>query len=153
MNTNEESTATIEEGDSGDQPVLPTADQQPIHQQAAQFARQHPVITVAGGLAIGALAAALIPDRNRKYIARQSSQLAEAITATGAAIAQQAASQASSAGSTLRDQAASLAERAGQAGHASIEQAQALIGRSKPEPTPIERILQIVSELKDRSRR
>jgi len=112
MNTNEESTATIEEGDSGDQPVLPTADQQPIHQQAAQFARQHPVITVAGGLAIGALAAALIPDRNRKYIARQSSQLAEAITATGAAIAQQAASQASSAGSTLRDQAASSRRQA-----------------------------------------
>lgn len=139
--------------------------EQPVaaHDRALAFVREHPVMTIAGGLAVGAVAAALIPRRNRRYVARQGSMLADAITAASATIAHQALSSLDTASSGVRRGAhavASRAERAGDkvahrasgAAHAAYDRAQALLGR-KPAPTLGERIAARVGEIAEHLRR
>ncbi|MCX7865089.1 MAG: hypothetical protein N2423_08665, partial [Novosphingobium sp.] len=55
---------------------------QPSHPVSA-FVQKHPGIAIAGGVAIGILAAALIPRRNRALVTRKSSALAETLGMTG----------------------------------------------------------------------
>ena len=164
MSTGEETTpATTSTGTQNN--VVPLAYQPerlPAHKQAARFVREHPVATIAGGLAIGAVAAALIPRGNRRYVARQGSMLADAIAAASATIAHQALSSLDSASSTVRSGAHSLASRAsdvGEAaagraertGHALYGRAQSLLGR-KPAPTFTERLAERLGEIAGRVR-
>lgn len=55
---------------------------QPSHPVSA-FVQKHPGIAIAGGVAIGILAAALIPRRNRALVTRKSSALVETLGMTG----------------------------------------------------------------------
>ena len=87
------------------------------HQKVVNFVQDHPVITIAGGLALGAVAAALIPRRNRTFVAKRTSKLADAIAAASAVIAQQAIGQIETAASGVSAQAHSLAGRAEHLGH------------------------------------
>lgn len=164
MTTNDEAMAA-DNGAAGSNVVaLPGPARGRPDRKLANFVHDHPVMCIAGGLAAGALAAALIPSRNRKFIARRASVWSEAVTAAGAAIAQQALDQLNSASSGLRDQAGSLATKAGDAGHAamnrmervsevSIGKAQALLRRAKPEPTLSEKIAAAAGELIERIQR
>ncbi len=99
MNNKDETNMTSDQ--TGDQPTQQTKQTNVVplpHKDASlspqgralAFTREHPVMTIAGALAVGAVAAALIPQRNRRYVARQSSMLADAIAAAGATIAHQA---------------------------------------------------------------
>jgi hypothetical protein len=124
--------------------------------RAIAFVREHPVMTLAGGLAVGAVAAALIPRRNRRYVARQGSLIADAITAASATIAQQALSSLDTASAGVRKGAQAVASRAGDAGgaaQAAFDKAQALLGRRAAPPTLGERIAARAGEIADRLRR
>lgn len=130
-------------GESGGTNVvkLPAPQDEPVLNKVTSFAREHPMMTVAGGLAIGAVAAALIPRRNRKIIAGRTSVWSDAVAAAATALAQQAVSHATSAGDAVRESAGSLAHRAGEIGTAarermetigdkSLARAQSLVGRA-----------------------
>ena len=162
----------MDSGDTSDQAtaqtnvvVLPNkAEELPVHRKAAEFVREHPVATVAGGLALGAIAAALIPRGNRAFVARKSSLMAEAIAAASAAVAQQALGSLDTASSGVKRGAhslASLAEHAGEvvadrasgAAHAAYERAQALLGRKTLPPTLGERIAARAGEIAGRLRK
>ena len=157
------------------EPTAPPANAQtnvvPLQQQpepspqrkVANFVQDHPMMTIAGGLAIGAIAAALIPRRNRKFIARHTSMWADAVTAASGAIAQQAIGQIEAAASGARSRAHSLAGRAehmghstidrmGQVGHSSLDKARSLIG-SKVEPTFTDRVSAKAEKLRKRLHR
>ncbi|MCB2049599.1 MAG: hypothetical protein KDE32_15445 [Novosphingobium sp.] len=123
------------------------------HQKAAAFVREHPVMTIAGGLAIGAVAAALIPRRNRAYVAKQGSLLADAIAAASATVAQQALCSLDTASTSVRKGANSIAARAEHAGELAYGKAQSLLGRKPVAPTLGERIAATAGELAGRLRR
>jgi hypothetical protein len=146
--------------------ALPQKDElAPAQNKAAAFVREHPVMTLAGGLALGAVAAALIPRRNRRYVARQSSVLAEAIAAASATIAHQAMSSLDTASTGVRRGARSVAsraehagevviDRAGSAAHSAYDRAQALLGRKKSAPPTLgERIAARAGEIAGRLRK
>jgi hypothetical protein len=127
------------------------------------FVREHPVLVIAGGLAAGAVAAALIPRRNRQYVTRQSSLLAEAIAAAGTAIAQQALANLNNASTTVQDRAQVLAARAEEAGgavldrserarNAAYDRALTLLGRKRPAPTLSARVASRAGKLARRLR-
>ena len=133
--------------------VLTPADEVlPPHRKAAAFVREHPVLTIAGGLAVGAVAAALIPRRNRAYVAKQSSLIADAIAAASASVAQQALGSLETASSGVRRGAHAVASRAEHAGEAVVGRAQALLGRKPVPPTLGERIAARAGEIAERLR-
>jgi ElaB/YqjD/DUF883 family membrane-anchored ribosome-binding protein len=160
---------TMTTDQSGERPtqtnVVPLPQkEQPVsaREQALAFVREHPVATIAGGLAVGAVAAALIPRRNRRYVARQGSLIADAIAAASASIAHQALSSIDTASTGVRRGAHAVATRAERAGdvvadkasgaaHAAYDRAQALLGR-KPVPTLGERIAARAGEIAGRLR-
>lgn len=138
--------------------VLPQRDEvAPPQNRAVAFVREHPVMTIAGGLALGAVAAALIPGRNRRYVARQGSLIADAIAAASTAIAHQALGTLDTASTGVRRGTRAMASRAehagevvvdkaGSAAQAAFERAQALLGR-KPALSLGERIAARASEI------
>jgi hypothetical protein len=97
---------TAEGTESTDQGAEETEGQErPI----ARFVHEHPAMVIAGGLAIGALAAALIPRRNREFVAEKSSALADAVSAAGLMLYREAMDRADAAGEGIRG----IAERLG----------------------------------------
>ncbi len=168
MTTNEASTPPAEGADTAATrnnvvPLAQPEQQQPAHRKVTSFVQQHPIATIAGGLAIGAIAAALIPRRNRTYVAGKTSAWAGAVSAASAAIAQQAISQIEAAASGARSQSHSLSERAQrvghsaldraeQAGHSSLERARALLSRI-PETGISEKVTDTTEKLKRRLHR
>lgn len=86
--------------------------------RAGHFVREHPVLVVAGGLAIGALAAALLPKGNRSRVLRRAVTLAEAASAASVLFGKQAWNKAEVAGQGIRERggvAARGLERLGEA--------------------------------------
>jgi len=77
----------------------------------ARFIHDHPGMAIAGGIALGVLAAALLPKRNREYIAGKSSAIADAVSAAGLMLYREAVERAEAAGDDMRG----LAERLGDA--------------------------------------
>ena len=111
---------------------LPAAASNLAENRGVQFVKDHPVLTIAGGLAVGALAAALIPRRNREYVSRRTSALADAVTTASLALASQALEKAEAAGAGVSHQAHRLAERAGRMGERAASSAHALLPQSRP---------------------
>ena len=135
---------------TSDQPISPTAKtnvvalpqmDEPVSAQtkAVAFVREHPVMTLAGGLAIGAVAAALIPRRNRRYVAKQGSMIADAIAAASASIAQQAVTSLDSASSGVRRGSQAVQASVEHAGEAAYGRAKSLLGRKQSPSTLGER--------------
>ncbi len=145
--------------------ALPQKDEMArAHSKAVAFVREHPVMTLAGGLAFGAVAAALIPRRNRRYVARQGSAIADVIAAASASIAQQALTSFDTASASVRRGAHTVAsragdarevviDRAGDAAQAAYDRAQALLGRKPAPPTLGERIAARAGEIAGRLRK
>ena len=114
-----------------DETVSPQNKAVAASRKAANFVREHPVMTLAGGLALGAVAAALIPRRNRRYVARQGSLIADAIAAASASIAQQALTSLDTASSGVRRSSQAVASRVEHAGEAAYGRARSLLGRKR----------------------
>ena len=74
----------------------------------ARFVHEHPAMVIAGGLAIGAVAAALIPRRNREFVSEKSSALADAVSAAGLMLYREAMDRADAAGESIRGIAGKL---------------------------------------------
>lgn len=151
MTENDIETTGTEEQSPDNVVSLPAVPKEPPHRKVAQFVHEHPVLTIAGGIAAGALAAALIPKRNRDMVTKRASVWADAVSAATAAIAQQALERAEAASSQVRNQADAFAERASDLGHsaknriegvskAAASKAQGLIDRSRPEPGLAEKL-------------
>lgn len=164
MTENDSNAPATDATGSGNVVALPSAPKEKAHNKVADFVHEHPLMTVAGGLAVGALAAALLPKRNRAYIAKRTSLWADAISAASVAIAQQALQRAEAASSQVQNHADALAghaEHLGQAaigkvekiGEAASDKAHSLLGRPRPEPTLAEKIVAIAGELKDKLHR
>lgn len=103
-------------------------------EQVSRFVKDHPVMVIAGGLALGALAAALLPRRNRAYVAKRSSAVADAVTAASLAIAKQVLDRAEHLGGDVRRQS----ERVGRSTASGFERladvAVDALGRFNPPP-------------------
>lgn len=107
-----------------------TAHSHPI----AQFVHDHPLITIAGGLAIGAAAAALIPRKNREKVTRTASHWKGAAGAAAMALIQQALEKAEETSDIVKQRAGNVgthleamgektSAKAGQAGERIVETA------------------------------
>ncbi|MDG2004253.1 MAG: hypothetical protein P8J20_13065 [Novosphingobium sp.] len=83
----------------------------------ARFVNEHPGMTIAGGIALGVLAAALLPKRSRKYVTEKSSAMADAVSAAGLMLYREAVDRAGAAGDGIRD----IADRVGNAGDEKSE--------------------------------
>jgi len=90
----------------------PEAQESQTRRPISQFVHDHPAMTIAGGIALGVLAAALVPKRSRTFVTEKSSALADAVSAAGLALYRETLERAESAGDGIRD----MAERLGQAG-------------------------------------
>jgi len=82
--------------------VLAAEETEAKERPIARFVHEHPAMVIAGGLAIGALAAALIPRRNREFVAEKSSGLADAVSAAGLMLFREAMDRADAAGEGIR---------------------------------------------------
>ena len=85
-------------------------DERPI----AQFVHEHPGMAIAGGIALGVMVAALLPRRNREFVAEKSSAVADAVSTAGLMLYREALDRAGAAGDGIRD-------IAGRLGHAGSE--------------------------------
>lgn len=81
-----------------------------------QFVKDHPVVAVAGAVAMGAVVSALLPRRAGRKLAGRAAQLIEIASVAGLAFGREAVERAESAGTSLRKQGESLADRAGTLG-------------------------------------
>ena len=85
--------------------------------QVGDFVREHPLLVVAGGIAIGAVAAALLPRGTGRKLVRHAAGLAEIVGAASAVLGTRARETAEAAGAGLREHgsaAASKLERLGE---------------------------------------
>ena len=83
---------------------------------AAKVARDHPLLVVAGGIAVGAVVAALLPKRTTGKLTKGARHLASVAGTAGLALGRQAiekSSQARDAGRDIGRQAIDRAEEAG----------------------------------------
>lgn len=86
-----------------------------------QFVKDHPVVAVAGAVAIGAVVSALLPRRAGRKLAGRAAQIIEIASVAGLALGRDAVERAESAGSSLRRQGESLADRAGTLGSSAAD--------------------------------
>lgn len=77
------------------------------------FAREHPGLVVAGGVALGLVAGALLSRGGGRRLARHALTLAEVAGTAGIALGRQAMERAEGAGTELRRQGEVIAEKAG----------------------------------------
>jgi hypothetical protein len=77
------------------------------------FAREHPGLVVAGGVALGLVAGALLSRGTGRRLAQHALTLAEVAGAAGITLGKQAMDKAEDAGEGLRRGGEALAERAG----------------------------------------
>lgn len=152
MTKHENETSDTESKTAGNIVKLPATGEAGNENAAVRFVKDHPVLTVAGGLAAGILAAAFIPRRNREYVARRTSDFADAVTTASLAMATQALEKAEAARSEVSDRAGAVVERASDLGERAVGRAQRLLPRSKPK-TLGERLSVKAEEVLDRLQR
>lgn len=96
-----------------------TVEQRPS-EKAIAFVKRHPVITVAGGIAIGVAVSALLPRRVSRKIASRSLDLAEAAGAASVVLGRKAGDKAHDLGVDARKQASKFAGKAEKAGDLAV---------------------------------
>ena len=69
---------------------------------AIAFVKEHPGLAIAGGIAVGIVAAALFPRRPRSRLGKRGAKLGDAVSATAALLAREAVSRAEVTGKELR---------------------------------------------------
>lgn len=98
---------------------LPTRIKDDSQRAVSSFVQDHPLLTVAGGIAVGLLAGALLPRRAGQRMARRSMELAEMAGAVGTLFGRQALERAETATRDLRKQSELLAGQAEKFGKAT----------------------------------
>lgn len=78
------------------------------------FIRDHPGAVIAGGVALGLIAGALLSRGSGRKLARHALTLAEVAGTAGLALSRQAMERAEEAGDELRSQGNAIADKAGQ---------------------------------------
>lgn len=107
------------------------AAEQPAGRTITEFVREHPVLVVAGGLAAGLLAGALLHGGTRRRLLRGGAALAEAAAAGGMALTRQALELAESTRSDLRQRGEAISERAERFGGAASERIERIGGSAR----------------------
>lgn len=95
------------------------ADQRPSDKVIA-FVKRHPVVTVAGGIAIGVAVSALIPRRASRKLLAKAVDLAEVAGAASVVLGKQAGGKAHDVGIGARKQASVLADKAEKVGDLAV---------------------------------
>ena len=78
---------------------------------AVDFVRDHPVLVVAGGIALGAVAAAFLPRGTGRKLVRRAVQVAEIAGTASAVLGRRAMDTAESTGAGLRERGAAVADK------------------------------------------
>jgi|3_EtaG_2_1085321.scaffolds.fasta_scaffold23686_4 uncharacterized membrane protein YebE (DUF533 family) len=105
-------------------PLTPAKTELTPREKVVGFVKKHPVITVAGGLALGVAASALLPRKTGRKLIGRATKLAEAAGAATVMFGRETSEKAQELGVEARESAgklASTAERASSATAASIE--------------------------------
>lgn len=92
------------------------------------FVRDHPLLVLAGGVAVGVLVSSLLPKGAARRMAGRAVNLAEIAGAASVALSKDAWDKAESAGSTIARSSADLAGRASELGRAGAHRASAASG-------------------------
>jgi hypothetical protein len=100
-----------EKQSSGNVVELPQQAKNDPVQTASDFVREHPVLTVAGGLALGVIAAALLPKGTTRRLAKRAISLAEIAGTAGALLGSRVRDRAEATGAGLREQGGLVADR------------------------------------------
>ncbi len=100
---------TVENKESEVEAVaLPAQVENDQRRPISKFVHEHPVMTIAGGIAIGIAAAALIPKSNRQKVVGKASKWSGIVSTAALAMAREALERADSAREDLRRQADSI---------------------------------------------
>ncbi|KHK91266.1 hypothetical protein [Novosphingobium malaysiense] len=86
-------------------------------EKVISFVKRHPVLTVAGAVAAGVAASALLPRKTSRKVVDKAFGMAEAASAATMMFGRRAEDKAHAVGSDARKQAAVLGEKAEKAGH------------------------------------
>ncbi|MEW9853945.1 hypothetical protein [Novosphingobium sp. M1R2S20] len=95
-------------------------------EKALSFVKRHPVMTVAGGVALGFAISALIPRSYSRKLAKRAYRMAEAGTAAALALGKDALDRAEDGGAVARKKAGVLAHRAEDLGERAMTKAEKL---------------------------
>lgn len=145
---------TPETGETVETANLPVPVDQAPAAGARGFVRDHPGLVIAGGLVVGALAAALLPRRNRERVSRGASHIAEAAAAAGLAIGRQMLDRAESASGELRRHGSDIAGKVEDIGGAARAQAGRIIAPAEKAATgAAQRIVDLALDIQSRIRK
>ena len=100
-------------------PLTPAAAEPKPSEKVIGFVRKHPVMTVAGGIAIGVAISALLPRKASRKLLGRAVDLAEAAGAATMVFGRETSEKAQDLGREARNKAGELASRAGEAGDAT----------------------------------
>lgn len=106
--------------------ALPARPEPTPSEKAISFVKEHPVLTVAGGVAAGLLISALIPRSFSRKLAKRAYGLAEAGATAAAAFGHEAAEAAEDGGKIARKKASVIAHRAERLGEKAASKAERL---------------------------
>lgn len=90
---------------------LPRKDESEGTSAVAAFVRDHPLLVVAGGIALGAIAASFLPRGTGRKLVRRAANLAEIAGTASALLGSQMLDKAQSAGAGMREQGGAMADR------------------------------------------
>jgi hypothetical protein len=128
---------------------------------AAEFVREHPLLVVAGGIALGAVAAALLPKGTTRRLARRAAGLAEVASAAGMLFGRRVRDAAAAGGSDLRERGEAMADRLERFGETASDRIDQLGGAAStrmgklidPVESAAATVVRKAAELRSRARR
>lgn len=90
---------------------LPRKDEADDSSTVGSFVRDHPLLVVAGGIALGAIAASFLPRGTGRRLVRRAASLAELAGTASALLGSQMLDKAQAAGAGMREQGGAMADR------------------------------------------
>lgn len=85
------------------------------------FVKEHPLLIVAGGIALGAIAASLLPRGTGRRLAKQAISLAEVAGTAGALLGSRVRDKAEETGASLREQSHVVADKLDKLGESASD--------------------------------
>jgi len=96
---------------SGNVVEMPGRTREESAKAVVDFVRDHPLLVIAGGIAVGAVAAAFIPRGTTRRLARRAASLAEVAGTASVLLGSKVRDRAEAAGTELREQGSVMADR------------------------------------------
>jgi hypothetical protein len=160
MTKTEAQSSSREKTPSGNVVKLPKQSQADPQKTAVDFVRDHPGLAVAGGIALGVIAAALLPRGTGRKLARGAIGLAETFGTAGLLLGRQVRETAEATGSGLREQGSAAVERlerlgetaSGRIGHISEAAAARMERLIDPVENAASKVAKKAAELRSRVR-